>query len=165
MNVEPIINSKFKKFRENRELAKIADGIAFEQFVNHSILVAHQPDAFNGDNELFQKVNVGGTKDMGIDGIAIKINGLLIRDLEEAQDLIKKLPRVSIEFIFIQSKYKSNFDKGEFNNFTDGVREFLSDHQKQPVSDEIKGWIAIKSYLISEDGISRWNDNPSVRLY
>lgn len=165
MNVEPIINAKFKRFREKMELVNMADGVAFEQFVNHTILSAHQPDAFNGDNELFEKVNVGGTKDMGIDGIAIKLNGLFIRDLDEAKDLTKKLPRLSIEFIFIQSKYKSNFDKGEFNNFSDGVREFLSESQKQPVSDEIKELIKIKDFLISENAVFKWDDNPSVRLY
>ena len=34
MNLEPIINSKFKMFREHMELLKIADGIAFEKGVN-----------------------------------------------------------------------------------------------------------------------------------
>jgi len=165
MKVEPIINAKFKKFRERMELSNIADGVAFEQFVNHTILSAHQPDAFNGDNELFESVNVGGKEDMGIDGIAIKLNGLFVKDIEEAIDLTKKLPRINIEFIFIQSKYKSNFDKGEFNNFCDGVREFLSERQKQPVSDKIREIIKIKEYLLSENAVYKWEDNPSIRLY
>ena len=165
MNLEPIINAKFKKYREQMELSDTADGVAFEQFVNNVILTSHQPDAFNGDSELHEKVNVGGTLDMGIDGIAIKINGLLIRDIEEARDLVKKFPRINIEFIFIQSKYKSNFDKGEFNNFSDGVREFLSESQRQPRSEQIKELIKIKEFLISEDSVYKWEDNPSVRLY
>lgn len=165
MKLEPIINAKFKKFRETNELLGVADGKAFEQFVNHTIFISHQPGAFNGDNELFEKVNIGGTEDMGIDGIGIKINGLLIRDIKEARDLVKKFPKVNIEFIFIQSKYKSNFDKGEFNNFTDGVREFLSEDQIQPVSEEIRNLIKIKDFLISEDSVYKWEDNPSVRLY
>lgn len=165
MNLEPIINAKFKKFRNQMELNSVADGVAFEQYVNLSILKSHQPDAFNGDNELFNKVNIGGFEDMGIDGIAIKINGILIRDIDEAKDLVKKFPRVDIEFIFIQSKYKSNFDKGEFNNFIDGVREFLSEKQRQPHSTEIKELILIKDFLLSEDAVFKWSDNPSVRLY
>ncbi len=165
MNLEPIINAKFKKFKNQMELNSVADGVAFEQYVNLSILKSHQPDAFNGDNELFNKVNIGGFEDMGIDGIAIKINGILIRDIDEAKDLVKKFPRVDIEFIFIQSKYKSNFDKGEFNNFIDGVREFLSEKQRQPHSTEIKELILIKDFLLSEDAVFKWSDNPSVRLY
>lgn len=165
MKVEPIINSKLKRFRSQMELENVPDGIAFEKFVNYNIFIGHQPEAFHGDAELFDTVNVGGTQDMGIDGIGIKINGLLIRDIEEAKDLVKKFPKVEIEFIFIQSKYKSNFDKGEFNNFSDGVREFLSESQKQPVSNEIRDLIQIKDYLISEDVVYKWSDNPSVRLY
>ncbi|MFZ4376720.1 MAG: hypothetical protein ACOYN9_10220 [Saprospiraceae bacterium] len=87
MIVEPIINAKFKRFREKMELVNMADGVAFEQFVNHTILSAHQPDVFNGDTELFEKVNVVGTKDMGIDGIAIKLNSLFIQDINKAKDL------------------------------------------------------------------------------
>lgn len=165
MQVEPIINSKFNRFRSQMELENVPDGIAFEKFVNYNIFIGHQPEAFNGDAELFDAVNVGGTQDMGVDGIGIKINGLLVRDLEEAADLTKKFPKVEIEFIFIQSKYKSNFDKGEFNNFTDGVREFLSESQKQPVSEDIRDLISIKEFLISEDVVYKWADNPSVRLY
>lgn len=165
MNLEPIINSKFKKFRESMELQNIADGLAFERFVNYTILRSHQPDAFNGDSELFDTVNIGGTQDMGIDGIAIKLNGLIIRDINEVEDLVSKFPRLDIEFIFIQSKYKSNFDKGEFNNFTDGVREFLSESQRQPHSDEIKELIRIKEYLLGDDVVYKWQDNPKVRLY
>jgi hypothetical protein len=85
---------------------------------------------------------------MGIDGIAIKLNDIIIRDIDEAKDLVSKFPRVSIEFVFIQSKYKSNFDKGEFNNFVDGVRDFLSEKQRIPHSDEIKELIRIKDFLI-----------------
>ena len=165
MNLEPVINAKFKKFRDQMELNNVADGVAFEQYVNLSILKSHQPDAFNGDNELFNKVNIGGFEDMGIDGIGIKINGILIRDIDEAKDLVSKFPRIEVEFIFIQSKYKSNFDKGEFNNFVDGAREFLSENQKQPHSVEIKELIKIKDFLISDKAVFKWEDNPTVRLY
>ncbi len=165
MNLEPIINSKFRKFRQQMELNLVPDGIAFEQFVNYTILCSHQPDAFNGDSELFDKVNIGGTLDMGIDGIAIKINGLIIGSINEAKDLVSKFPRINVELIFIQSKYKSNFDKGEFNNFIDGVREFLSESQRLPHSEEIKKLIEIKEFLISEDVVYKWEDNPGVRLY
>lgn len=165
MNVEPIIGSKLKRFRQQMHLEHVPDGIAFEQFVNYHIFIGHQPEAFNGDSELFETVNVGGTQDMGIDGIGIKLNGLLIRNLDEAKDLCKKFPRLEIEFIFIQSKYKSNFDKGEFNNFSTGVREFLSERQKQPVSDQIKELIKIKKFLLGEEVVYKWQDNPIVRLY
>jgi hypothetical protein len=153
------------KFREKMELGDVPDGIAFEKFVNYSILNGHQPGAFNGDSELFDRVNIGGYYDMGIDGIAIKVNGLFVRSLEETQSLAEKLPRLDIEFIFIQSKYKEEFTKPDFLSFTSGVRDFLSEKSKLPHADEIQELIEIKEYLIGEDTISKWNDNPLVRLY
>ncbi|MDR2499552.1 MAG: hypothetical protein LBD37_00545 [Treponema sp.] len=76
--MEPIIKAKFEKFREKMDLDGLPESAAFERFVNYTILTGHQPDAFNGDSELFENVNVGGPEDMGIDGIAIKVNGSLI---------------------------------------------------------------------------------------
>jgi hypothetical protein len=163
--LDPIIDSKMAKFREKMELGDVSDGIAFEKFVNYSILNGHQPGAFNGDNELFNRVNIGGYYDMGIDGIAIKVNGMFVRSLEETQSLVEKLPRLDIEFIFIQSKYKEEFTKIDFLNFTSGVRDFLSEKSKIPHAEEIQELIEIKEYLIGEDAIFKWNDNPQVRLY
>ena len=54
MTEEPIINARFKKFKERFELEKLSDDAAFEQFANYSILFQHQPDAFTSDSELLE---------------------------------------------------------------------------------------------------------------
>jgi hypothetical protein len=163
--LDPIIDAKFNKFREKMNLKNVPDGTAFEQFVNHSILIGHQASAFNGDNELLEKVNVGGYGDMGIDGLAIKINGIIVRGIEETKSLVEKLPKLEIEFIFIQSKYKTEFTKSEFISFTSGVRDYLSENTRMPHGDEIADSLKIKEYLIDENTVYKWHDNPSVRLY
>jgi hypothetical protein len=163
--LDPIIDAKFNKFRERMNLKDVPDGMAFEQFVNYSILIGHQAGAFNGDNELLEKVNVGGYGDMGIDGLAIKINGIIVRSIEETKSLVEKLPKLEIEFIFIQSKYKTEFTKSEFISFTSGVRDYLSENIRLLHGNEITELLEIKEYLIDEDTVYKWNDNPSVRLY
>jgi cold shock CspA family protein len=165
MNVEPIINARFKRFKELYDIKESPDGESFEKFVNHTILSAHQPDAFGADGELFDIVCVGGRDDMGIDGLAIKVNGLFVRSVEDAKDILDKFRRATVEIIFIQSKYKSKFDSGEFNKFTAGVRDFLHENHKQPMNDKIKSILAIKDYLLSEDVVFIWEKNPSVRIY
>jgi hypothetical protein len=153
------------KFKARMELVDISNGMVFEKFVNYSILNGHQPGAFNGDNELFDKVNIGGYGDMGIDGIAMKINGILIRSLDETKSLVEKLQKLEIEFIFIQAKYKEIFTKSEFISFVSGVRDFLASNPRMPHSIEIQELIEIKDYLISEDAVCKWINNPLVRLY
>jgi hypothetical protein len=165
MNVEPIINARFKRFKELYDIKDLPDGESFEKFVNHTILSAHQPDAFGADGELFDTVCVGGRDDMGIDGLAIKVNGLFVRSVEDAKDILDKFRRATVEIIFIQSKYKSKFDSGEFNKFIAGVRDFLQENHKQPMNDKIKSMLAIKDFLLSEDVVFIWEKNPNVRIY
>jgi len=162
--MDAVIKSKFERFRKEMDVTEIQEGLAFEQFVNYSLLIGHQPEAFSGDNELFDAVNVGGSNDMGIDGLAIKVNGLLIRSLEEIKDIIEKMQRIDIEFIFIQSKATEHFEKGEFLKFTSGIEEFLAKEQIQPVNEKIQQLIKIKDYLMDEC-LSKFNDNPNIRLY
>lgn len=165
MQVEPIINARFKQFRESQELSNIEDGIAFERFVNYAILSVHQPGIFAADSDLLERVSVGGQSDMGIDGIAIKINGLIVSSKQEISDIIKSQKRVNVEFIFIQSKYKPKFNKGELNNFVHGVRDFLSECHHFPMNDSVKEFLELKEYLLSDDIMIIWDNNPKVTLY
>lgn len=165
MNFEPIIKTRFKRFRDSFGVNDLTDGLAFERFVNHVILSSHQPDAFGADAELLNQVCVGGHDDMGIDGIGIKINGLLVQDKRQAMDILEKFRRINVEFIFIQSKYTNSFRTEEFGTFASGVRDFLSENHLQPRNDKINQMLEIKDYLLGEDVIAMWDSNPTVRLY
>ena len=165
MNVEPIIDARFKKFRESYDLGNLSDDDAFERFVNHTILSTHQPDAFGADAQLLDSICVGGTEDTGIDGIGVKLNGLFVKDEEEVKDIIEKFPRVSVEFIFIQSKSSTTFDTSGFNKFVTGVRDFLSEDHHMRGNEKINLALQTKDYLLCDDVVSVWESSPTVRLY
>lgn len=165
MQLEPIIASKLKQFKETFELTNLQDGIAFGKFVNQSILCVHQPDAFSADSELLEKLSVDGEWDTGIDGLAILLNGLVVKDKSDVNSIMDKFRYVNVEFIFIQTKYGSSFDSTGFLKFIAGVRDFLSPHQKLPSNDKIKDALEIKNYILSENFISKWDNNPFVKLY
>ena len=165
MNIEPIIDARFKRYRDSYELNHLDDGVAFERFVNHAILSSHQPDAFAADAELMDNICVGGHDDMGIDGIAIKLNGLLVRNTDDIDDIIEKFQRATVEFIFIQSKYSAKFELSDFMKFTAGVKDFLSEVHYQPRNRHVEEALHIKDHLLSDDVVVLWEDNPTIRLY
>lgn len=165
MQLEPIIASKLKTFQERFELNNLQDGVAFGMFVNHSILSTHQPDAFSADSDLLEKVCVDGQWDTGIDGMAILLNGLVIRDKSEVDSIMKQFRYVTVEFLFIQSKYSPSFDSAGFLKFIAGVRDFLHESSKLPQNDKIKEAIDLKNYILGEQFISKWDTNPIVKLY
>ena len=165
MKLQPIIRVKLAKFREDYELKNESEGVAFERFANQTILSSHQPGVFSVDDSLLDGVCIGGQNDMGLDGICIKLNGLLIHTLQDAKDIFEKYNRADIEFIFIQSKYKEKFDSGEYSKFTTGVVDFLSNDHFQPHNSKIQEWLDIKEFLLSDTVMMRWSRNPEIRLY
>lgn len=165
MTNEPIINARFKKFRDSYGLNNIADGDAFERFVNSAILTSHQPDAFTADSELLDKICVGGMGDNGIDGLAIKLNGILIKSVEEINDIISKFKTANIEFIFVQSKYKEKFEASELNTFIAGVRNFLNNKPAIALNEKTGEFNKLKDHLMSDDIVYHWENNPTVRMY
>lgn len=160
---EPIIDARFKKFIQRYELSKMNEDEAFEQFANYSVLFQHQPDAFTSDSELLDTTCVGGCNDNGIDGIAIKVNGFLIKSRDEIDELAKS-GSLSVEFIFIQSKNKKNFKIGELLTFLNGIEAFFTPGNYQ-VNEKVQFWIDLKEYLFTEDLVYQWKELPLIRCY
>lgn len=167
MNIEPIIDARFKEFKIKNELEQIKESVAFEKFANYTIYTLHQPDAFSADSELLDFVSVGGEADMGIDGIAIKVNDIIVKSQRDIDDIIKHSGRkkVNVEFLFIQSKHKDKFDKGELNNFVCGVRDFLAETHNFPMNENVKKHLILKEYVLSDQLLIKWENNPKVILY
>ena len=165
MNYTPIIISKLNAFKKNFGLEQMDNNPAFELFINNLILRMYQPEAFSAVNALFDQICVGGQEDTGIDGLAIKVNGVFVSTKEDVDNIIKNNPRINIDFIFVQSKNKANLDSGEFGKYMSGVVDFLSEQQVEPHNDKIADWLSLKSYLCCEDILVHWENSPNIKLY
>ncbi|MGF2879182.1 AIPR family protein [Acinetobacter johnsonii] len=162
-NLGPILKAKFEKFCTAKGYEKNGEG--FEKFVNHVILNSFQPNAFV-DPELFEFVCVGGDNDLGIDGLGILVNGRLVKTIEDIDDILKFSPKIKVDIIFIQSKYREDgISKDFFNNFTFGVREFLSEEIKSPYNESIENYFLLKNHIFSIDVSEKLEENPKIWLY
>lgn len=164
MILEPIIKAKLANFKKAYECT-LPDDQAFERFANWVILERHQPNAFTSDPALMEDVCVGGDNDTGIDGICIKINNSLIKSLTEAKELVASQNKITIDFIFIQSKNKNSFKQNEYNQFLTGIKDFVGPKQYQPQNRKLQEWQKIKNYLMSDDCCAKWADNPTLYIY
>lgn len=165
MQFEPMIRVLLKEYQKSYGMENIGEDKAFEYFVNHTILRSHQPEAFSVINDICDLICVDGQNDMGIDGIAVKINDIFVSSIEDVDNILSLHKKIRIEFIFIQSKYKEKFDTGEYGKFVDGVVDFLQTEHYEPHNDKIEFWIKIKDYLMSDDIMGSWFDVPDVRTY
>src|SRR5690606_34247966 len=123
------------------------------------------PDIFSANTELLDFVSVGGGYDTGIDGIGIKINGRLVSNIDECLEIAQSSKKIQIDFVFIQSKMKPNFDAAEFNSFGTGVKVFFSEGYL-PENDRISEFRKIKDFIYeNEKMISKLSENPNLFLY
>lgn len=165
MKYEPMVKVYIKKFCDDYGYSKESEDSIFERFVNNLVLTMHQPDSTSKNSSLLEMASVGGGNDMGIDGIAIKVNNLFVTSVKEIDDIIHQSESVSAEFIFVQSKNKNKIDSGDYAKFCDGIYSFLSDICYEPHNEKISELLVLKEHIFSDDVMMLWKEAPKVRSY
>ena len=172
--MEPILKGHFNKFKNTYEISTSAsseneardkDAKAFEKFVNYILFSLDHPNIFTADTDLLNFVSVGGGNDTGIDGIGIKVNDRLMRNIDEVKEFVQANKKIKVEFVFIQSKMRPNFDTSELNTFSTGVKNFFSESCLLE-NTRITEFREIKDFIYSDEKvISKLAENPSLYLY
>lgn len=130
----------------------------FELFCCYSIISREYGDTFE-----IEQVWLGDDA-VGIDGVAIIVNGRLIESKEEVDDLIEINNFLDVVFIFVQSKTSSNFDSKEIGNFLFGVSDFFEERPKIPCSEKLKEKAEIMNHIYSKSAFMT-KGPPICKLY
>ena len=107
--MDRITNSLVKDFLNLQELTSEGEPEDFENFCNYSIIANEHKSVFN-----FDEISTG--QNIGIDGIGMIVNGVLVTSLDELNDLKDMNNYLEVTFIFIQSKTSVSFECGEMLN-------------------------------------------------
>ncbi|MBW1793794.1 MAG: hypothetical protein JRJ38_05095 [Deltaproteobacteria bacterium] len=75
---DKILKSYLKDFISENSASDYDEPTAFEHFANYCIVSREHPENFE-----FENVSVGGTDDLGIDGVAILVNEHLVMSKQE----------------------------------------------------------------------------------
>ena len=163
-----ILKSNFAKFCDSWEIHYKNDqeeSAAFEKFVNYSILSKDDSSAFIGNPDLLDFCCTGGGDDAKLDGVGIKINGRIVSNTDDIDQIVSNSRKIEIEFFIIQAKERTDFDSAEFNTFGIGVQNFFS-KPNLPESDAVKALRELKDYIYNETSvIKKLEDNPSVSVF
>jgi cold shock CspA family protein len=172
--MDPILKHYFNSFKESFEIVingasphedKLKESKAFEKFVNYVLFSVDYPDIFTGNLDLLDFICVGGGNDTGVDGIGIKVNDRIVHSKEDVKEIADASRKLSLEFVFIQSKSRSGFDIGEFGKFTLGIKNFFSEGYL-PENQHIREIRDIKDFIYSDHKIiSKLDNNPRLNIY
>lgn len=144
--MDRVTKSYLDEFRSEQSLASgLSESDLFELFADYCVVSLAHEEEFDT-----QDVRVGGEGDLGLDGLAIIVNGVLISSVEEASDLLDINGFLDVKFIFVQAKTSSNFSGEQIMTFFDGVDEFFAEGPTLPVSEPVQAAREVMAWLYSK---------------
>ncbi len=155
--MDRIIESFIEDFKDEFSYYKIDKTKLFEHFVNYVLVSKIYPDRASLD-----KINVGGNRNPGIDGLAIMANNHLVTSQEEVDYFIQENDLLDVDFNFIQSKTSESFDMGGINTFIASVKEFFRDGDLQ-FEDDLLNLRDLKNYIYKNS--IKMERSPSLNLF
>jgi len=130
----------------------------FEYFCNYSVISSEYNKTFDADT-----VTIGSGDDTGIDGISIIVNGHLIEDQNEVDDLLESNGYLEVSYLFVQAKTSSSFDTSEMHKFYFGVKDFFAEEYSMRRNDDITRYAEISNYILSN--ASHFRENPKCKMF
>ena len=143
--MDRVTKSYLEEFRVEQSLGEMPESDVFELFADYCVVSNVYDEEFDAAD-----VHVGGEDDLGIDGLAVIVNGVLINSVDEAEDLLDLNGFLDVKFVFVQAKTSSGFSGEQIANFLDGVDEFFEENPTQPVNEQIANARAIMTWLYTK---------------
>ncbi|MEH6517445.1 MAG: AIPR family protein [Halioglobus sp.] len=157
--MDRITKSLLNQFTSENGLEALPEDQAFEHLTAHLVTSEHFTDTFTTYDLV-----TGEGGDTGIDAIAVIVNGTLVSEPEEIEDLADTNGYLETSFIFVQSERSSGFSTAKIGQFGFGVTDFFSEAPTLVQNDSIKLKYRIVDEIYSRSTLFR-RGNPRCYLY
>lgn len=117
--MNPVIAGQVAAFAEANALTTHTQASQFEIYSIYAIM-----NGFVGEKLDAYEVHLTGSE-FGLDGIAVLVQGEVVKNATEALEKIESIKNPSVEFFFFQSKTATSFDYGDISKFFDAVSGFF----------------------------------------
>ncbi|EHU2363649.1 AIPR family protein [Acinetobacter baumannii] len=154
---DEILKNHLKLFSEKFGYSDLNESQQFEHFVNFNIISKLYPREIDIDS-----LSSGGSNDLGIDGVAIIINGNIVTNSDEI-DHFRRMGSLDVEFILIQSKTSSKFSGEQIGTFIFGVKNLFDDKSSVIENAFMKNIRDLKDNIYSNT--LDFDVNPELKLY
>jgi hypothetical protein len=156
--MDRITKSLINELLISQELTTEGDAKDFEKLVNYCIVSSDYSKTFD-----IEAITIGDGGDTGIDGLAIIVNGQLIENKQEIEDLLERNNFLEVTYIFTQSKTSSNFNSGEINTFIFGIKDFFSETPSLVRNSDIEKFAEISDYIYEK--APNFKENPTIKMF
>lgn len=159
MALDQITKALVDEFLEQAGMLSIDASSDFERFVTHVVVSPQIESAID-----YQHVVTGSGNDTGLDSISIIINGMLITDPDEIDELASAGTTMDVHYVFIQTETATSFSTSKIGQITFGVKDFFADQPSLTRNDVVQQNSEISQKVISNARLFR-NENPTCTVY
>jgi hypothetical protein len=153
--MNPVIQAQLREFAKANSITAERLEKQFEIYAIFSILSGLLGEAIDP-----YEVHLEGDE-FGVDGIAVIIQGELVRNRQEADEKLAAINNPTVEFIFFQAKTSTSYDYGDISKFFDAVTGFFEGDLKGE-SDAVDDLIGAME-AVYEKGVGK--RNPRISCY
>ncbi|AVZ39869.1 MULTISPECIES: AIPR family protein [unclassified Dietzia] len=156
--MDPLLNGLFKKFTENNELEKLSDSDAFEMFAAKLVL----KDDLTERTALSELLLDPSTP--GVDVAILEVNGELVWDDSDAEELSSGTGTLIVALHFVQAKNTEKVPSNEILNMGEVVKNSLEGSAPRGYP-KLKGISDALKYMFAEHATKMQNPRPSAHLH
>ena len=157
--MDRITKALLDEFIQQNALGVLPEDKAFEHFAGYLVTAGHYPESFATDD-----ISVGAGGDCGIDCISVIVNGSLVTEPEEIEDLASTNGYLDVTFVFTQAERSPGFETAKIGQFAFGVRDFFSDRPQLPRNDKMQFYGRIWQSILERSRLFK-KGNPQCFLY
>ena len=145
-------------FLNSQEIESKSPDKDFELFANYCVLSKEYNRTFD-----VRSVTIGASDDTGLDGVGILVNGYLVDDVDEVEDLLYQNGYLEVMYVFVQAKTSPSFDSKEINSFCFGVKDFFSENHGLRRNEDIAKFAEISNFILNR--AAEFKENPRCKMY
>ncbi len=157
--MDRITKSLLDEFILENGIQALSEETAFEHFAGSLATQGYYADSISSED-----ISVGAGGDCGIDCIAVLVNGSLVTEPEEVQDLAETNSYLDVAFVFTQAERTGAFETAKIGQFAFGVRDFFSEKPQLVQNDRIKHYGRIAREIFARSKFFK-KGNPQCLMY
>lgn len=158
-----ILDNNTRTFISDFMITEKSPQVQFEHFVNYCVITKLYNDAYNSDRQFYEYVHTGSGGDLGIDGILVTINDIIVSNKDEFDDVYKLNPHITPRFIFIQAKTSSEFATGDMLKTGSGVLSMFAFGEEHTYNDKVEKKFKLIKHIF--DKSYDFSENPECLIY
>jgi len=157
--MDRITQSLLSEFSTEHGIGSLPEDKQFEHFAGYITIRRQYSETFDTDD-----IVTGAGGDIGIDAIAVIVNGALMTDIESFQDQADHAGSLDVTFIFVQAERSASFDSAKIAQFAFGVMDFFKDRPALQQNVAVKEAASIMSAVYQRSSKFK-HGNPACRLF